>query len=479
MGGLSAVISVLRLVGGDLVQSVLGRQHENRAEAILDVSSASVSVVGQQFSDGNIASVLVPDPQREAWFILRGSTVLREPSIRPDPLSLEHRQGNIQQIYTTKHTATTISQLLGRCEKAALTTLGIAVYPVLRTQDDNAISYNGKVNNEISRKLFMNGKLATGNILHEASEIAAQRFRLVRAIGRSTYRDGGTPNPTPTASNPVNRTALGFEMRFKDVSTALTLSEPRSPKLFAFGALGASGLLYCAFLLKIYFGNRNEALVSVLFALIGQTVVVVGMIARVWTIDDATIECCIILPPVRELLHSQAHHNLKLDIFLPIKKNIHIQGAEISLWKIRNGELVENHCYGQCGGSDGGFCVYIFRTTPVAMVDGGHISAVTVCAISGSFCKVLICAAISGVSAIIRSVISGKCSPDPRTNIQSGSGFCLSFDNPLASFGFAPIISPTTKLKKSECEQKDELEEPFESWDELGPWGLKCGHPSS
>jgi hypothetical protein len=298
MGGLSAVISVLRLVGGDLVQSVLGRQHENRAEAILDVTSASTSVVGQQFSDGNIASVLVPDPQREAWFILQGSTVLREPGIRPDPLSLEHRQGNIKQIHITEHTAMTISQLLGRCEKPTLMTLGIAVYPVLRIQDDNAISYNGKVNSQMSRKLFVNGDLAMGNVLDEASEIAAQHFSSVSAIGRSRYRDGGTTRPTPTTLNSVNRTALGFEMRYKDISAALTLSEPRSPKLFAFGVLVASIMMYSAFLLTIYFGNRNEALANVLFALIGQAVVVIGMMALVWTIDHATIEYCITLPQI-------------------------------------------------------------------------------------------------------------------------------------------------------------------------------------
>jgi hypothetical protein len=207
---------------------------------------------------------------------------------------LEHRQGNIEQIYTTEHTAMTISQLLGRCEKPTLTTLGIAVYPVLRTQDDNAISYNGKVNTQMSRKLFMNGDLAMGNVLEEASEIAAQRFSSVRAIGHSRYSDGGTSKPTPTTLNSVNRAALGFEMRRKDVSAPLTLSEPRSPKLSAFGVLVASILMYSAFLLTICFGNQNEAL----FALIGQAVIVIDMMVLVWTIDHATVEYCITLPQI-------------------------------------------------------------------------------------------------------------------------------------------------------------------------------------
>jgi hypothetical protein len=80
---LAQFISVLRLVGGPLVLSVFGRQHKDLTEVFLDVTSASTSVVGQQYSDGNIVSVLVPDPQCEAWFILQGSTPRAGQSTRP------------------------------------------------------------------------------------------------------------------------------------------------------------------------------------------------------------------------------------------------------------------------------------------------------------------------------------------------------------------------------------------------------------
>jgi hypothetical protein len=109
--------------------------------------------------------------------------------------------------------------------------------------------------------------------------------------------------------------------------------------------------------------------------------------------------------------------------------------------------------------------VYVFGAAPIAMVDGEHLPAVTECATSYLFCKVLICAAISGVSAVIRSAISGKWVPDLWTRIESRSGFRLSFGNLFASFGFAPITSPTTKPKKSESEHERDLEEPFDSWD--------------
>jgi hypothetical protein len=98
MGGLSTVVSVLRLVGGPLVRTVLGRQNEGLSQVWVEVTSASTSVIGQQFMDGDVASVEAPDRLREAWFIVRGSTVLDRPIGSPNTLSTTRFQSNIDHI---------------------------------------------------------------------------------------------------------------------------------------------------------------------------------------------------------------------------------------------------------------------------------------------------------------------------------------------------------------------------------------------
>jgi hypothetical protein len=302
MGGLSAVISVLRLVGGSLVKTIIGRQHEGSAEVYLDVTSASTGLVGQQFIHGHVSPIVAPDPQREAWFIFRGSTVSQPPSIDSDPKTSQNRRSNAEHYRIAWNSARTISRLFENCKKPALATFAVAVYPTLATQDDNAIFCGGKEDHRMFRNLFRKLYPKAGQSIplpNESLGIAATCICPIRKYGDPwNGKDEQDELIEKRILKPTNAIAFGFEVCCKGVSAALTISEPRYPKLFVFITLIAEVLMYSAFPLTVSFGNRDIALADVLFAIVGHAVVVLGMMVLVWTIKYATVEYGIAVPPI-------------------------------------------------------------------------------------------------------------------------------------------------------------------------------------
>jgi hypothetical protein len=138
------------------------------------------------------------------------------------------------------------------------------------------------------------------NVAREAVPIAAQCFSRVGLIEDIPWTEIEVREPATPFLPFTSAIALGFELRCKDVSANLSLSEPRSPKLFYYLVFAAQILIYSAFPLTVFFGNRDVALANVLFALVGHSVVVVGMMVLVWTIDHATEEICVTFPPIKK-----------------------------------------------------------------------------------------------------------------------------------------------------------------------------------
>jgi hypothetical protein len=162
----------------------------------------------------------------EEWFIARGTTVMDIPVSSQDFPIIQHRWSNTEHIKIADETALLIHELLEQCEKLALATVGIAIYPLLGAQDENTISYRGKVNDQMSRNPFrknltMTKFLASPNAPNEAVEVAglcSSHMARIRTFGHLVFKT--------MSLGSTSAIALGFEPKCKDVSSSLTLFEP-------------------------------------------------------------------------------------------------------------------------------------------------------------------------------------------------------------------------------------------------------------
>jgi hypothetical protein len=314
IGALSAVVSVLRLVGNDLVKKVIGRQHERRSDVYLDITSTSegLGLVGQEYRDGVVEQTEHPSPEREANFVMRGSTVSSGSRTSPLQALFTKNKNHFGSLNRVRKGAIAIRELTQSLSPRVVV---MAVYPSGNTQDDSVIPLFGDQNFAMSQLLSQWKVKAVPNITSKSrSPTWESGHLLAREIVQyavSTEQDSLWRMPNnenefhwiPQVARPQSpfdsfkrdlqiSMALGFEVHCTGVSAILTLGKG-SNGVQKFGLILCTAILYSSFLLTLVFGNRDQPLANILFAVIGHATVAVGMMVLIWTIKYATVDTAI------------------------------------------------------------------------------------------------------------------------------------------------------------------------------------------
>lgn len=141
MGALSAVISVLRLVGFPWVLRLIGRQHERRAQVMMDITPLSTGTVRQQYILSSVEQTETCNPDDEAQMVVRGSTIHQDSG---QMLSKKPHHPVIRLVDTARlasrlnNTVDFLNRLRAASEACRQFAISAALYSALEVSDDRA-----------------------------------------------------------------------------------------------------------------------------------------------------------------------------------------------------------------------------------------------------------------------------------------------------------------------------------------------------
>ena len=320
IGALSAVISVLRLVAGRTLKTLLGRQHEREADIYLDITSLSTELIGQHYTDSTaVEQVTDLDPTKEAKFLLRGSTV----GSLSSPKNIHNSDLSNESIFDILKFFRGLGMTTGRGRKAPFkinhlpnrieALVVVALYRPLEQADDLEVLESS---NQRASALTWKINITPSDCFN------AERIALM-AISGGVIQDG---NEIKAFSKsyvhklmPHARAAIGFEVTVPGVSHVLTLSQPKHAHTSNLIIVVTQFILCVGFLAAIVFGNQQSELrTAIIFASIGYAVVVVGMWLLFWTIMASTAVIPVSIPPIRCGAVSTASRFHRLGMFTKI-----------------------------------------------------------------------------------------------------------------------------------------------------------------